>query len=149
MHYSIEIHDAEERELITAIEIISPANKRGKGRVQYLEKRERMFESGVHLVEIDLLRSGHRLPMEQPYPEFPYFILIHRSETRPIADVWPISSDAPLPVIPIPLSNGDPPARVDLQDALNNVYADFKFDMVIDYSKPPPVQPPTWKGQAR
>src|SRR5437667_9779410 len=37
-HYRIEIRDVESRELVTAIEFLSPTNKKGKGRRQYLRK---------------------------------------------------------------------------------------------------------------
>ena len=138
-HYSIEIKEVAGRDLITAIEIISPANKRGKGRVQYLRKRERILDSDVNLVEIDLLQRGRRLPMEGVYPDYPYFVLIHRAATRPVADVWPISLEESLPRIPIPLSGEDDPVMVDLQDAMTVVFNDFRLEEFIDYSKAQPV----------
>ena len=43
----------------------SPANTLpGPDRDQYPVKRRRLLASGAHLVEIDLLRDGPRLPME-------------------------------------------------------------------------------------
>jgi hypothetical protein len=48
------------RELVTVIELLSPANKRAgaDGRREYLREREQILQSTVHLVEIDLLLQG-------------------------------------------------------------------------------------------
>jgi len=56
-HVSIEIRDVAQRQLVTAIEILSPTNKRGEGRPEYRAKR-RLLLSSTHLIEIDLLRDG-------------------------------------------------------------------------------------------
>src|SRR5262249_9036872 len=54
----LEVRDRLGRELITVVELLSPANKRGgPDREQYLAKREKLLESPAHLVEIDLLRG--------------------------------------------------------------------------------------------
>lgn len=42
-HVSLEIRDAAERQLVTAIEILSPTNKRGEGYKEYLQKRQRIL----------------------------------------------------------------------------------------------------------
>ncbi len=61
----IEIRDSEDRNLITVIELLSPANKQsGSDREQYLAKRRLLLSGNVHLVEIDLLRGGTRMPVE-------------------------------------------------------------------------------------
>lgn len=62
-HVSIEIRDVARRQLVTAIEILSPTNKRGEGRLEYLAKRRRLLLSTAHLMEIDLLRQGQRVPI--------------------------------------------------------------------------------------
>jgi len=51
----LEIKEAGSKEVVTAIEILSPTNKRpGKGREKYDRKRQQIFNSRTHLVEIDL-----------------------------------------------------------------------------------------------
>ena len=61
----IEIHHRPGRSLVTAIEILSPTNKAGEGYWDYLSKRRKMIHQNVHLVELDLLIRGRRLPMER------------------------------------------------------------------------------------
>ena len=65
----VEIRDARSRRLITAIELLSPTNKRiGSDRDQYLAMRASLMRQGVNLVEVDLLRGGPRMPMEGAPP---------------------------------------------------------------------------------
>jgi len=53
---------------------------------------------------IDLLRAGKRPSLAGPLPEAPYFIILSRAERRPIAEVWPLHLQEPLPILPVPLS---------------------------------------------
>lgn len=143
LHFSIEIRDRLERRLVTAIEALSPTNKRGVGREEFLEKRRRVLSSTAHLVEIDLLRKGRRIPMEQEPPPAPYYVYVGRHELRPETDVWPIAIDQPLPTIPIPLLPGDEDVTLDLQSALTSVYDLCDYSLEIDYTRPPeiPMEP--------
>src|SRR5262245_1743130 len=60
----VEIRDRAGRQLITAIELLSPTNKyAGPDREQYEGKRLEVLWSPAHLVEIDLLRGGPRMPL--------------------------------------------------------------------------------------
>ena len=57
------IREPRTAEVVTVVEILSPANKRpGPGREQYLEKREAVLGSRTNQVEIDLLRTGSACP---------------------------------------------------------------------------------------
>jgi hypothetical protein len=134
---SVEIRDLGERRLVTAIEVLSPTNKHGDGRDEYLERRERLLMSSAHLVEIDLLRRGQRVPMRQPLPASPYFVFVGRREQRPLTQVWPIALSQALPEIPIPLLAGDDDVPLNLQQVLNAVYVDFGYADSIDYDRPP------------
>lgn len=72
---SVEIHTTGTLELVTAIEILSPANKR-KGHDafrDYHRKRRELLRSAAHLLELDLLRAGERPPLERPVP--PHLIM--------------------------------------------------------------------------
>jgi len=138
-HVTIEVRDVAKRELVTAIEVLSPTNKCGEGRKEYLEKRRRLLCSTAHLIEIDLLRSGQRVLMQKPLPPAPYFIFLSRAERRPIIDVWPIQLNARLPVIPVPLLADDSEVKLDLQLALNTIYDALNYDLSLDYSRPPEI----------
>jgi hypothetical protein len=138
-HVSIEIRDVANRQLVTAIEILSPTNKRGEGRTEYLSKRRRLLLSTAHLLEIDLLRQGRRVPMQHTLPDAQYFILLSRTENRPISSVWPVLLNQPLPKVPIPLLPADADVPLDLQQTFASVYDLLGYDLAIDYTQPPDV----------
>jgi hypothetical protein len=141
-HVNVEIRDTKNRRLVTAIEILSPTNKRGRGRKEYLAKRRRLLLSDAHLMEIDLLRKGKRVPMRRPLPAAPYFVFLSREENRPVLDVWPIGFSDPLPIVPVPLLPGDADVPLDLQQAVTNVYDLGGYDLALDYTQPPDVPLP-------
>jgi len=138
-HVTIEIRVVTNRELVTAIEVLSPTNKRGDGYREYLDKRRRVLSSMAHLLEIDLLRKGNRVPMQKPLPLAPYFVFLSRAERRPMTEIGPIQLDARLPIVPVPLLAGDPDVALDLQLVLNTVYDLLNYDLSVDYTHPPEV----------
>ena len=138
-HVTVEIRDVAHQQLVTAIEVLSPTNKRGRGREEYIERRERFLLSSAHLIEIDLLRSGQRVPMQRSLPAAPYFVFLSRAKRRPMVDVWRIGLSEVLPTIPVPLLNGDVDVPLDLQRAMTRVYDEFNYDLDIDYGRPPHV----------
>ena len=138
-HVTVEIRDSANEELVTAIEVLSPTNKGSDGREEYLAKRRRILLSTAHLVEIDLLRNGTRVPTRPALPSFPYFVLVGRAEKRPLTEVRPIRLADPLPTVPIPLLAGDADVPLDLQQALTSVYDTFHYARMIDYRRPPAV----------
>jgi hypothetical protein len=134
----IEIRDRRNRQLITVIELLSPSNKKpGPDRDQYLLKRQEILASPVHFVEIDLLRGWERMPVEDAKPSA-YRVIVSRSEERPKVGVWPIQLTDPLPTIPIPLREGEPPAQLDLQAALQYVYDAAGYKSYIYEGEPEP-----------
>ena len=62
---SVEIRDVAERRLVTVIEILSPVNKRGQGLrdAERVDRRMELLQTRTHLLEIDLLRAGTRIPL--------------------------------------------------------------------------------------
>ena len=141
-HMNVEIRDVQSRRIVTAIEILSPTNKSGQGRSQYLSRRNRLLDRNVHLLEIDLVRQGKRVPMVQTLPDMPYFVLLGRLRDRPMTDVWPIAFHEPLPMLPIPLKRGDAEVRLNLQAVVDELYDLIGFERVIDYSGPPDISLP-------
>lgn len=132
----LEIFDKEANTLVAVIEMLSPTNKKiGKDREQFLYKRLQILNSDVHYVEIDLLRGGPRLPVED-MPDCDYYVLVSRAQRRPEMGLWPLTLRQPLPVIPIPLSETRPEARIDLQALLHQIYDEAGYADYI-YSGPP------------
>ncbi len=137
----VEIRDVEKNRLITAIEFLSPVNKRNPGLEPYRQKRENLHQAGVHLLEIDLLRRGTR-PFAHPYlPKTHYLATLARAAQRS-TDVWAIHIQDRLPVLPVPLIYPDPDATLDLEMALQLIYARSLYHLSIDYAQTPP--PPTF-----
>jgi hypothetical protein len=143
----LEIRDRLGRELITVLELLSPANKRGgPDREQYVAKREQLLKSAAHFIEIDLLRGGRPMPLEKR-PRCDYSVLVSRAEARPWAGFWPIRLREHLPKIPIPLRPADSDAQVDLQQILDHVYDATGYDDFIYAGQPDPRLSPkdaTW-----
>jgi hypothetical protein len=133
----LEVRDRLGRELITVLELLSPATKCGADREQYLVKREQLLKSAAHFVEIDLLRGGRPMPLENR-PKCDYSVLVSRAETRPWAGFWPIQLGQRLPLIPIPLLPADPDARIDLQEVLDHVYDEAGYEDFIYAGRPDP-----------
>ncbi|MDX1944892.1 MAG: DUF4058 family protein [Pirellulaceae bacterium] len=127
------------REVVTVVDLLSPGNKRpgSDGRREYLEKRDDLLRSRSHFVEIDLLLGGQRLPTKRPLQSATdYCAFVCRANQRPRALVfeWPLARR--LPVIPIPLAEGDPDTHLDLQAALNAVYDELGYEYSLDYAAP-------------
>lgn len=135
---SLYIRQRETARLVAVIELLSPVNKRrGKGREEYLEKRRTFLTSPMHLIEIDLLRSYPRMPFDDPLPPAHYLAMVCKTGERPRSNVWPINVRQPLPTIPIPLLAPDPPVPLDLGQALRTAYERARYDLRVDYRKPP------------
>ncbi len=135
----LEVRDRLGRELVTAIELLSPSKKRtGADRDQYLAKRRELLRSPSHLVEIDLLRGWAPMPQESR-PECDYSVMVSRAEKRRAADFWPIHLRDRLPVIPIPLRFPDEAAPVDLQEALHRAHDGPGYEHFIYSGEPEPA----------
>ncbi|MCS6920085.1 MAG: DUF4058 family protein [Fimbriimonadales bacterium] len=133
----IAIYKLPERRLVTVIELLSPTNKNpnADGYREYREKRSQILDSDVHLVEIDLLREGERLPTVEPQPQGDYYVYISRAERRPRVLVIAWKLNHRLPRIPIPLLKGDPDAPLDLQAAYEDAFARARYDVRLDYGQ--------------
>ncbi len=144
---TVHLRNRKSGKLVTVIELLSPVNKRqGNGRKEYLEKRQGYLSSPVHFVEIDLLRMSPRMPFQDPLPPADYLIMISPWGERPDADVWPVHIRQRLPTLPIPLLAPDPPAQLDVEEALRIAYQRARYDLRIDYRQPP--EPPLAEAEA-
>jgi hypothetical protein len=132
------IRERESLEVVTVIEVLSPGNKRpgSDGRREYLRKREAVLLGPAHLVELDLLRGGKRLPTVEPLPPADHYAFVSREPRRPRADVYRWSLRQRLPVIRVPLAGNDPEVSLDLQAAFDLVYDRAGYDYSLDYRHP-------------
>ncbi len=130
--------------LVTAIEFLSLANKKGKkGRTAYRKKQRKLIAGGANLVEIDLLRAGSyvlRAPQDFVPLEYqrPYRVCVYRA-SRDHAEVYRVSLREPLPTIRIPLRKRDADVHLNLQDLIAKSYENGRYDDV-DY-KGEPIPP--------
>jgi hypothetical protein len=144
----IEIRAIGDDTLVTAIELLSPANKRpgAEGADAYEKKRQELFRSAAHLLEIDLLRGGRRPQLAQPetLPDAAYFVFLSRAERWPEIAIWPCALHTPLPTVPVPLRDPDPDVALNLTAIVQQVYGNARYDLQVDYrtDPPPPVLSP-------
>ncbi len=135
----LEVREVGTHQVITVIEVLSPKNKRrGKGRIAYEKKRQRVLSSSSHLVEIDLLRENTPMPMIGVEGTSDYRILVSRSATRPIADLYEFQLRESIPSFSLPLQPDYPELAVNLQAILLGVYDRGSYQFRIDYRQPIP-----------
>ena len=136
------------RVLVAVIEVLGPANKtpNSEGRRRYLQKQRDLLRSTAHLMEIDLLHYGEHtvfLPHEalrRERTEWDYLVALHRAgESLYAGEVWFVRLSERLPRVSMPLLAEDPEVVVDLQEAVDAVYAQGRYHELLDYSVEPPV----------
>lgn len=120
-------------EVVAVVEVLSPWNKSPlKGRAEYLSKRDAMLDTLTHLVELDFLRGGERLPTVEPLPSGDFYVFISSRERRPEVDVVAWSLEEPLPSISIPLDDDDV-VNVSLQTVFDHVYDRSGYRRLLNY----------------
>jgi hypothetical protein len=140
----LSIRKVPERKEVTTIEVLSPTNKRTKdARQKYQDERRDRMWAGVNLVEIDLLRSGQRVPLNEAKPPTDYCILVYRSSREKQAEVSGFSYREPIPSMRIPLTSGEAEPVLDLNSVLHSLIERAYYYESIDYLQPP--QPPLRK----
>ncbi len=129
--------------VVAVIEVVSPSNKyAGPGRDSYLAKQAEVLASDVHLIEIDLLRTGPHVlavPEHAARAEGPYATLVCVNRAEPLRDVYelyPRCLRERLPRIGVPLADGDPDVVVDIQTVLAKSYDAGRYAERIDYRSP-------------
>lgn len=152
----LEIREVGSQRLVTVIEALSPSNKRfdTEGWRQYLRKTQACISSeSLGFVEIDLLRGGQRMPMNEPWPTSPYYLLVNRPWQGHRCQVWRADFIRPLPPLQIPLAKPDPDIELMLQPIIASIYATSRYSLRIDYDKSlsPPLDETTleWLNRRR
>jgi hypothetical protein len=142
----IEIIYRDTGDVVTLIEVLSPANKVGDGRDQYLQKQKELLDTQANLVEIDLLGYGKETVLARNVlitepAGWRYLINISRAERRweNALEIYAVPLRDRLPRCRIPLRPPDPDAVLDLPAVFTRCYDVGGYDLLIDYSQPPPV----------
>ncbi len=135
--------------VVTAIEILSPANK-AAGRLNRLYRRKlRDYDRGrVNVVEVDLLR-GPRNRLRVRHLDLPAearaagLICVRRSTGLERWECYPVRLREPVPPVAVPLRERDAAAALDLQSLLDRTYAAGGYGIEVDYAGPPdpPLSP--------
>lgn len=147
----LEIREQKDHESITAIEILSKANKTNSGdsRAAYRNKQRELLSKNVKLVEIDLLRKGlHTTAVqlerfEQISSTYSYHVSVTACRDKRHFFVKCIDLNERLSAIGIPLNNGETAPVVDLQELFDRVYDTGRYSSFIRSSQPPdpPLDP--------
>jgi hypothetical protein len=134
----LEVREIATGPVVTVIEVLSPVNKRsGQGRIDYENKRARVFSSSSNMVEIDLLRQGKPMSEQEGEPRSHYRILVSAQEKRPQADLYAFNLQDTIPVFPLPLRSDDRSPLINLKSMLDGIYDRSGYGFVIDYSQAP------------
>jgi Uma2 family endonuclease len=134
----IEIIHVSSGAVISIIELLSPSNKLGTGREEYLRKQKQILASGTHLVEIDLLRTGqHTVACPQERLPIPYHYLVCINRAGQGWAVYCIPLQRRLPRIGVPLRQPDSDLVLDLQKIFHHCYDNGGYEDFIDYRHPP------------
>jgi hypothetical protein len=102
---------------------------------KYWSKRVSLIARAVHLLELDVLIAGRRLPMGRLMRGI-YNALVSRACRRPISDVVSWSIRDPLPIIPVPLLAPDADISLDLASVFSTAYHRGRYERSIDYAVP-------------
>jgi hypothetical protein len=140
----VEVRTADASKQVAIIEVLNHADKTPEsGREEYQRQQNKVKNSLVHLVEIDLLRGGAYTvaPDERGTRaragHFDYIVSLHRGGDGEIYDVWPVTVRERLPRLSIPLTEEVRPVVLDLQDIVNRIYEDGVLEKGIRYDRDP------------
>ena len=135
----LEIRDSEHHYMITAIELLSPTNKRpGRGRLLYEEKRRELLGTWTNLVEIDLLRAGEPMAFRaNGIIRSDYRILVGRGG-KSKAMLYPFGVRQPFPEFRVPLrwDDHDEPT-IDIGKLMTVLYDRARYHMRVNYADDP------------
>lgn len=138
----IEILQRPEMALVAVLELLSPWNKTEPGFGEYLAKRNALFRQDVHVIELDLLLGGRRLPLGKSLPEGDYFALISRGDRRPDCNVYHWGLRDKLPIIPLPLRAPDSDAATNLAEVFSVAFERGFYNQSPDFGRRLPVSLP-------
>lgn len=139
--YFIEIRDAQNNDVVTTIEVLSPHNKAAgsKGLRVFRDRRRTVMASRTHWIEIDLLRWGER-PREVA-DKSDYYALLKRCDSA-VFEGWFFNLRDVMPIIAVPLHAPYADVALDLQAIFRDAYLRGHYGTSIDYLRPLPLPEP-------
>ncbi len=142
----VEIRAESTGQVVTVMEVLSPANKAGGSRTYhtYLRKQTDVLASAANLVEIDLLRHGlHVLAVPESclisVRPFDYLVCVHRAARPGVYQLYPRTVRQPLPRIALPLRQPDGDVVLDLQAVFQRCYDGAPYARLLAYHAAPPA----------
>jgi hypothetical protein len=138
----VEIRQRTDGQLISALDIVSPANRITlAGRRAYLELRSQFRAANCNIVEIDLVLQGQ--PMldyfRDALPDWDYTVTVIRSTQRERYEIYTSTLQKRLPRFRLPLAADDRDTVLDLHATVARAYAQGNFAAKIDYCREPPT----------
>jgi len=134
--YPLHILNHQTRQSVTSIQFVSPSNKTDPGRRDYISKRNALLREPVHLVELDFLLGGRRLPMRSALTPGDAYAIVSRCETRLDAEVYAWFLRDRLPPIRIPLRAPDPDIVLDLAAVYEETFRRGRYERSLHYAQP-------------
>ncbi|MEZ6060470.1 MAG: DUF4058 family protein [Planctomycetaceae bacterium] len=129
--------------IVTAIEVLSPANKQpGAGLDSYHRKQSDLWRGGTNLVEIDLLRAG-----DSPIQIDKYYLSRLKSRRYLAAvtraaptryELYGFALTDRLPRIAVPLADGDPDVVLDLPKVFQRCWETGPYPEFLNYDQSVP-----------
>lgn len=129
----IEIRKRPDRQLVTVLELLTQMNKSGQGRAEYEAKRRRLWSLSVHLIELDFLLAGPRMPLAGPLPPGDFYAYVTRGDGRSMCQVFAWSFRRRPPTIPLPLLPPDPDVPLDLAAVYATAHQRGRYRERLDY----------------
>ena len=154
----LEIRDVDNN-LVTLIELLSPANKTLRASVNLAMRHEQLIRSGVNVVEIDLIRGGFRtLPdllsseLRETGSQTMYLIIVGKAHCPDERQIYYCPLRDRLPAFAVPLRATDAPVPLDLQPLIDRCYQTGRYWQLSQRPLPPPdlnADEQTWVDQRR
>jgi hypothetical protein len=132
----LEVFHRPDRSLVAVSEVLLSENKTGAGHVEYLARRNAILRQEIHLVELDFLVGGRRLPMKRPLPLADFYALVARGDRRPECDVYAWTIRDPFPAIRLPLLAPDPDVTIDVAAVYAMAFGRGRYARSINYAAP-------------
>jgi hypothetical protein len=138
----IEIHEKADDNLVTLMDVVSPANKTTPaGREEYLRQRRMAKESQANIVEIDVVLQGKpTLDYNRDgLPKWKYAVTVTRASQPDRYEIYTATLDKRLPRFRLPLAADDRDSVIDLNVAFGRCFEKGGFFERIDYCREPAV----------